>query len=383
LGLRRWLLAGSGVSIVGIAVWLTGFQLAEWAFFCAGVAAAMAGAQAHRLWTRRSVAAPALPDDASLLEQCFAILRRQVAATISNSERAVLAIVEQLNHVHVVSHGLQQHASSAVGRSQDLSEHSLTDASRSSLALGALTETREQFIRAREANQCRIRAVVGQVRQLMPLTDTISDISRQTNLLAINAAIEAAHAGPEGAGFKVVAAEVRRLSAQTSAISRLIADGVTAVARAIEHELAAFESTYAASCNDNLADVAATVQRMSQRLGDVLPSLADLHADMKLGMEKVDEDILASLAQMQFQDMNRQMLEQVDTALGSLYEHCVSLYSLDGHKDRLTPEPLRAMLDRWRRDYVMTEQRAAHQLAAGSRHAAEPASADGPKVELF
>ena len=48
------------------------------------------------------------------------------------------------------------------------------------------------------------------------ITDLIKSISRQTNLLGLNASIEAARAGQHGAGFNIVAQEVRKLSTETS-----------------------------------------------------------------------------------------------------------------------------------------------------------------------
>jgi methyl-accepting chemotaxis protein len=58
--------------------------------------------------------------------------------------------------------------------------------------------------------------------QINKIVNTISDISHQTNVLAINAAIEAARAGVHGRGFSVIAEEVRQLSAQTNESSKLI-----------------------------------------------------------------------------------------------------------------------------------------------------------------
>jgi methyl-accepting chemotaxis protein len=99
---------------------------------------------------------------------------------------------------------------------------------------------------------------------------------------------------------------------------------------------------------------------------------------------------------MQFQDINRQVLEQVEAALGSLSDHSAALYKLVGGKAPPPPQKLEELMARWTTNYVTHSQRAVHAevernklerpdspLSKTDTPALELAETEGPKIELF
>jgi methyl-accepting chemotaxis protein len=134
-------------------------------------------------------------------------------------------------------HELAQ-AAQVVAQSSEATRALTTDVGNASRdALETLERTIERLdeLRAKaEQALVGVRTVVDRSRQIDEVTGVIEEISARTNLLAINASIEAAHAGDSGRGFAVVAAEIKRLADSTKKSARDIATLIGSVGGAIE-----------------------------------------------------------------------------------------------------------------------------------------------------
>ena len=87
-----------------------------------------------------------------------------------------------------------------------------------------------------EVNEA-VKSLLGHSKSIEKVVETIDDISKRTKLIAINASIEAARAGISGAGFAVVAEEIRKLSEQSSQSTKGVSDIIKSVQKEIGNVL--------------------------------------------------------------------------------------------------------------------------------------------------
>lgn len=109
------------------------------------------------------------------------------------------------------------------GLVMETSENTKKVASKSEVIIKELANTSQQTIKSYKDIEVNLKSLVVRFNEVSKFVSEIDSISQQTNLLALNASIEAARAGSHGKGFAVVAEEVRKLSNQSSLVTKDIA----------------------------------------------------------------------------------------------------------------------------------------------------------------
>lgn len=117
----------------------------------------------------------------------------------------------------------------------------------------------------------RVETLAGQIRDITKVLDVIRSIAEQTNLLALNAAIEAARAGEQGRGFAVVADEVRALAHRTQASTAEIDTMIKLVRAGADEAVASMAKSQAMAHSTQIlaTEAGLALERISEGVGQI------------------------------------------------------------------------------------------------------------------
>lgn len=230
---------------------------------------------------------------------------------------------------------------------------SATDATASTQTTSTLLEMCEQDLRQVVSALSEISRSKSEMSQsmgelaegskdLQAMAHGVAQIAAQTNLLAINAAIEAAHAGESGRGFATIAKEIRMLSQLSAQTAQQITEKIKRVTK-IMHDTS--DATTRATAQEE-----SIVEQSSQAVHSVLTHMRQLSADAQTMKERghaIRSDIEQLVVSMQFQDRVSQILSVVD--------HDIRRLKDQADRDDPVPEP-KQWLQELQSHYTMRDQ---------------------------
>jgi len=159
-------------------------------------------------------------------------------------------------------------------------------------AIKGMHEIREQI----QDTSKRIKRLGESSQEIGEITELISDITEQTNILALNAAIQAASAGEAGRGFSVVAEEVQRLAERSAGAAKQIGALVRTIQSDTHDAVAAMEkSTQGVVEGARLSDAAGAalndISQVSERLAGLISEIAQATGTQATSASAVAQNI--------------------------------------------------------------------------------------------
>lgn len=180
----------------------------------------------------------------------------RIASQQAASVQETTATLDQLNSF---AHASAQQAEAVSHRSQEslqLSEIGAQSAQQTLVSMGDLQHNVDGIAQ-------QIQHLSDQVRQIGSISSLVSDLANQTNMLSLNAAVEAVRAGEHGKGFAVVAGEIRKLADQSKQSSENISHLVADIQAAMQAAVAA-ANTGAHNTEDSVALVKSNADTFGQ-----------------------------------------------------------------------------------------------------------------------
>ena len=239
--------------------------------------AEQAGAEAQQ----KSAVMLKAADRLEQVAQVVSAASTQLSAQIEQSDKGALQSAQLLDVAAAAMNQMNSSVQEVARNASDASSAAAQTKERA-LAGAAIVENAVQSIGHVHTVSMRLKKDMeqlnGHAQSITRIMNVISDIADQTNLLALNAAIEAARAGEAGRGFAVVADEVRKLAEKTLASTSDVSNAITAIQDSTAESVAAMDEAsvqveqatdYANQSGKALQEIVATVATTADQVNAI------------------------------------------------------------------------------------------------------------------
>lgn len=204
------------------------------------------------------------------VQQAGDLVNQNSVALENNSHQASAQLVVQKNEVMSVSAAMNEMTTTVASvahsarqaslKAEFASQESVSSGKVMSQALSAMHQLQQNILHSTQT----VQSLSAESEQISQVIEVIRGIADQTNLLALNAAIEAARAGEQGRGFAVVADEVRTLASRTQQSTQAIQQIIGTLLSGVDVSLQSMEKS-----RDEVQQVVELVNQSSDRLQQI------------------------------------------------------------------------------------------------------------------
>lgn len=282
-----------------------------------------------------------------------------IESSRAQTESAIAALSERFAGIAAKLDEAVRTADVESGTVDDVDQGLVAVFARSEAELAAVIDTQRQSMKALTAMLEQVQGLDRFIADLREMASEVARIAQQTNLLSLNAAIEAARSGELGRGFAVVAHEFRTLSTRSGETGQRMAQTVGIVGDAIVETLRVVQDSVRQEGGSmDSAEVA-----IGRVLGDfkaITEALVGSSTRLKGESLEIKSEVSAALVQLQFQDRVSQIMCHVRDNIELMpgrFQDSARLYAESGV---LQVPDSEALLTELKQSYVMKDQHVIH-----------------------
>lgn len=221
-----------------------------------------------------------------------------------------------------------------LGEVAQLAEMNFTHSQTGSLVVNENVAQMQSIKNSVQVSNERVTNLVNKTSQINEVLNTISDISAQTNLLALNAAIEAARAGEHGKGFAVVADEVRKLAEQSLESTKSIDHIIQEITHEVEETVQVMK-TVNDETHEGLTRSEITAEKFNEIMNvtlEVAPKMKDVTDALK---EIVNEFNVVDTGSNEILEMSKQNVEASEIVMAAAQQQAATMEELNSSTNSL------------------------------------------------
>jgi methyl-accepting chemotaxis protein len=236
---------------------------------------------------------------------------KQLQVVLHDTGESSFSLVDLMKTLNATTRDIERYVREASSKIETM-EEGVDDNIKYIVRIGHLIQEIPSKI---QSDISSIQSASGVIDGLGHLVDSIKEISFQTDILAVNAAIQAAHAGEAGLGFKIVADEVRKLAVNSSKAAEMIEQGLDKARETIHEGLKfKFLDEIMQQMNE-AAKIMELVKNLEESNEDMRLYYKTLFSVVNTVMAKSQKDIETKIADVlgsiQYQDILRQRIERM------------------------------------------------------------------------
>lgn len=224
-------------------------------------------------------------------------MSKYIVKVAEGSTTQLTSVAQAATVVEEMSSQIKETATNANAMSE-VASHTITSATEGRQAISKAISQMNVIEETVGSTAQTVEKLGERSKQIGEIVDTIASIAGQTNLLALNAAIEAARAGEQGRGFAVVADEVRKLAEQSQDAAKQIADLIGGIQQETTSAVLAMNtgkkevhtgSQVVNAAGESFHEIVRNIERLSSQVQEISASMQQLSGGSQLIVSVVQD----------------------------------------------------------------------------------------------